>query len=226
MRYLRPFVLLSFAATLLVLTGAAPKNRIETAKKAPEGLSDPIAALLAKEGQAVVGSTGTLCEVWLLDSIKVKAGFSPTLAVKYPFQPGQLVGVLRVGKDGMFTDFRGQELSAGTYTLRYGQQPQDGNHIGTSELSDFLLAIPAKIDQKTDPLDPSFSLTAKSAKSAGSNHPAIFSLLPSEKDQKAPELIHDESKEFWILNLSTSGKAKEEAVKVPLRMVVIGRSEA
>ena len=46
----------------------------------------------------------------------------------------------------MFTDFRGQEIKKGVYTLRYGQQPEDGNHIGTSELADFLLAIPAGVD--------------------------------------------------------------------------------
>lgn len=226
MRHIRSIVLLSFAATVLVLTGAAPQNRIEPAKKAPEGLSAPIAELLASSGQAVVGSKGTICEIWLLESLKVKAGFKPTLAVKYPFQPGQLLGALKVGEGSGFTDFRGQELAAGTYTLRYGQQPQDGNHIGTSELSDFLLAIPAKLDQKTAPLDPFFALNAKSAKSAGSNHPAIFSLLPAEKDQKSPALQHDEDHEYWILNLSTTGKAKDEAVPVPLRVVVIGRSEA
>ena len=100
-----------------------------------------------------MGPKGTICDVSFVKSLAVRPGFKPELNVKYPFTSGQLIGVLRVSKKASFTDFRGQELKAGVYTLRYGQQPEDGNHIGTSEVYDFLLALPAKIDQDPKPLN-------------------------------------------------------------------------
>ena len=133
--------------------------------------------------------------------------------------------VIEIVKKSEFTDFRGQDVAAGVYTLRYGQQPVDGNHVGTSDLADFLLAIPAKLD--TDPalLKMSEAMHKLSAKTAGSNHPAIFSLLPPKADEKTPALTHDSSKHFWILSLTADGKAGDAAIKIPLRVVIVGVSE-
>ena len=40
-------------------------------------------------------------------------------------------------------DFRDQGIPAGTYILRYSQQPVDGAHVGTSTTRDFLALLPA-----------------------------------------------------------------------------------
>jgi len=208
-----------------VSASAADKHELTAVKKAPAGLAKPIAAKIDPNGYRIVGPKGTVCEVWLLKDLDIKANFKPTLAVKYPFTPGQLIGAIRVPEKTIHKDFRGQEIKPGVYTLRYGQQPEDGNHIGTSELADFLLAIPAKYDTDTKPITGFDPLSEKSAKSAGSTHPAIFSLLPAEKAPKTATLKHDEDTEFWILQIISSGKAAKKAVKVPLRVVAIGVSE-
>lgn len=202
----------------------AEMHQLTKADKIPDGLSKQIAAQLQDSGHQIAGPEGPVAEIWLAKSVPVKSGFAPTLNIKYPFTPGQLIGVLRVEEGAEFTDFRGQELSPGVYTLRYGQQPQDGNHIGTSELSDFLLAIPAKNDTDPKPITGFDQLSGASAKSAGSTHPAIFSLLPAEDEIKSPTLTHDEDREFWILNVVTAGKAGDKETKVPMRIVAIGRS--
>ena len=90
---------------------------------------------------------------------------------------GQLIGALRVPEGTTFTDFRGQEIKPGVYTLRYGQQPQDGNHIGTSELADFLLALPAEADTELKPIADADALSQKSAEAAGSTYSAPRSSL-------------------------------------------------
>ena len=134
------------------------------------------------------------------------------------------MGVLQVnGKDG-YTDFRGQELKAGVYTLRYGQQPEDGNHVGTSDLADFLLALPAKMDVDPKPIFGFDELSMRSAKSAGATHPAIFSMLPSEKPIKVASVTHDDDHDFWILNVQAAAKTKTKAAKVNLRFIAIGRT--
>ena len=112
------------------------------------------------------------------------------------------------------------------YTLRYGQQPEDGNHVGTSELADFLLALPAKVDQDPKPIFGFEDLSSKSAKSAGATHPAIFSMVPGgKKPIKTAAVTHDEDHGFWILNVPAPAKtkAKTKAV-VNLKFIAIGRS--
>ncbi len=204
---------------------AAEEGKLTTVEKAPAGLADKISAVLNPSGQQIAAGGATIGSVWLVKQLEAKADFKPSLSVKYPLAPGQLVGAIEVVKKSEFTDFRGQDVAAGVYTLRYGQQPVDGNHVGTSDLADFLLAIPAKLD--TDPalLKMSDAMHKLSAKASGSNHPAIFSLLPPKPDEKTPALTHDTGKHFWILSLTADGKAGDKAVKVPLRVVIVGVSE-
>ena len=212
--------------TLLVVSCvAAEEGKLTVVEKAPSGLADKVAAAMNPNGQQIAADGSTIGTVWLVKQLDAKADFKPSLSVKYPLTPGQLVGVIEIVKKSEFTDFRGQDVATGLYTLRYGQQPVDGNHVGTSDLADFLLAIPAKLD--TDPalLKMSEAMHKLSAKTAGSNHPAIFSLLPPKAEEKTPALTHDSSKHFWILSLTAVGKAGDAAVKVPLRVVLVGVSE-
>jgi hypothetical protein len=204
---------------------AAEDGQLSVVEKAPAGLADKVAAALNPSGHQVAAAGDTIGTVWLVKQVQAKADFKPTLSVKYPLTPGQLVGAIEVVKKSEFTDFRGQDVAAGVYTLRYGQQPVDGNHVGTSDLADFLLAIPAKLD--TDPalLKMPEAMHKLSAKTSGSNHPAIFSLLPPKPDEKTPALTHDTGKHFWILSLTANGKSGDAAVKVPLRVVIVGVSE-
>lgn len=214
--------LLLACASLLLVSPVAAESKLTAIDKTPEGVSEKIAGALANPGQQLVTDDGAVCTVWLAKEVAANADFKPSLNVKYPFPPGSFLGVIRVDQKTGFTDFRGQEIGAGVYTLRYARQPVDGNHIGTSELYDFLLAIPADADTDPAPAKSVDTLTGKSAQSTGSNHPGIFSLLPASADDKTPAAIHDESKEFWILAL----KAKIAGGKdIPLRLVVVGVSE-
>lgn len=221
---LRPVFLSCFLLALGSLSAMAAGPELAESKKKPDGLSKGIGAQLAATGHTIKGDDGLICEIWLAKDIEAKPGFKPTLSVKYPFMPGQLVGALQIGKVGQFTDFRGQELNSGVYTLRYAQQPVDGNHIGTSQLADFLLAVPAAEDTDPKPVTSGQILAQKSAKSAGTSHPAIFSLLPVEKPVEAATLAHEEDHDFWILSVNASTKQKDKTKTVPMRIVAIGRS--
>jgi hypothetical protein len=218
----RTWFFLAFAVSAAVLAGAAPVNKVEPIKEAPKGLSEKVAAIVGDQGTRVVGAKGPVAEIWFVKAAEVKAGFKPTLNVKYPFTPGELIGALRVPDGAKLSDFRGQQLDAGEYTLRYGQQPMDGNHVGTSELSDFILAVPAKDDTDPAPIKTPEQLHSKSAQASGSTHPAIFSLPPPKDAAETPALEHDAASDFWILNASLPAKA--DGKPVPLRLVVIGQS--
>lgn len=221
----RPMFLVLFAVCITVVAAAAEgEHKLKPVKQAAKGLSEKVTAELQESGFQVNGPKGEICTIWLAKSIAVKPNFKPQFTVKYPFQPGQLIGAISVPKGALFKDFRGQEIKAGSYTLRYGQQPEDGNHIGTSELADFLLALPGKADANPDPIKGFEALSEKSAAAAGSTHPAIFSLLPDGKAGDAA-LKHNADRDFWILNITAPGKAENKETKVPMRLVVVGESE-
>ena len=216
--------LLSVSLLLGASLAVADDHELESVDKAPKGLSPGIAKLLDPAGYQITGDDDPLVEMWLLKSLSVKPKFKPNFTQMYPFTPGQLVGAIRVAEDVEYADFRGQAIKAGVYTLRYGLQPMDGNHVGTSETYDFLLALPAKFDQKPDTIEGFEELSEHSAKAAGSTHPAIFSLLdPSEVKKK--KLEHDDFTEHWILSVIGKGKADDKDVDVKVRLVVVGQSE-
>jgi hypothetical protein len=206
---------------LITATACAADGKVAAVDKAPAGLSEKVAAALNPAGQQVSVDGAAVCTVWLAKDLPVKADFKPSLNIKYPFAPGQFLGVLEVQQKSGYTDFRGQDVAAGVYTLRYGQQPVDGNHVGTSDLYDFLLAIPAKADADPAPLKGLEDLFKRSATAAGANHPAIYSLLPAEEKAKAATLEHDEGKELWQLTIIGNAGGKP----LPLKVVVVGKSE-
>ncbi|MCA9269951.1 MAG: hypothetical protein KDA41_15830, partial [Planctomycetales bacterium] len=139
-----------------------------------DDVAPAIAAQLAPAGVAVMRSeTSTLCNIWLCKEWPVAAGFKPSAEVLYPFASGQLIGVLQLKRSS--GDFRDQDIGRGVYTLRYAQQPVDGNHVGTSKTRDFLLLVSAEEDRAAEPLDLE-KMIAASKEAAESSHPAMLAL--------------------------------------------------
>jgi len=222
-------LMIALACTFLVassLSAAKPSHTLKEVEGAPKGLSKKVTALLSPNGHQVTGPDGVVCVIWTVKEAPIKEKFKPSLSVAYPFQTGELLGAIQFPEGTYGLDFRGQEIPEGVYTLRYGQQPEDGNHLGTSEIRDFCLALPAKRDVDPKPLSDQMRLATVSADSAGTTHPAIFLMgAPPEKPEKAVKLIHDEDKDQWLLQLSLTGKAKGKSVPMTVRIVTVGMGE-
>ena len=112
-------------------------------------------------------------DIWLVQNLERTAdgpGWSNV-------DSGTLVGAVRVS--GEFKEIRGKAVKPGVYTLRYGLQPQNGDHLGISAFRDFLLLSPAAIDK--DPKVLGFDgAVALSKEVIGTAHPASLSLDPPE----------------------------------------------
>lgn len=180
-----------------------------------------IAEQLAGAGFKVMrGATRTVCEIWPVKQWTVKADFSPTISMLYPLQMGQLLGVIRFPRS--YEDFRGQTIESGVYTLRFALQPEDGNHVGTSDTRDFVLLLPAADD--TDPATLDYDkLISLSQKAAGTTHPAMMSLLAADGPEPPPAIDHDEDREYFSLrfsNKASGGKSDQ----LTLELVIIGRA--
>lgn len=224
------FCSVAIAALVLALTAttasaADASYKIAELKEAPPELSAEVTATLNKTGYRVEGSAGVICDLWLAKEVPLKPNFTPGLQVKYPFLPGQLIGAIRFPAKTEEGDFRGQMIPPGMYTLRYGLQPNDGNHLGTSDVRDFALACPPKTDTDPARVEKIKDLFKLSAKAAGTTHPAVFLLTPApEEPQPAPAVQFDEEKKQVIVTLKANGKDEDQVRVVPFSLVVVGKS--
>ncbi len=154
-----------------VFAGAAQVERIgsPTATALSEGLKQAV----EEKGYRIRLDTGWSAEFWFAKQLETSANNVP--GALYPeLANGEFVGVINLPK-GM-ADFRGQAIPAGVYTLRYQTLPQDGNHMGVAPNPDFLLAIPAGSDPNPEQRYLYKKLVALSAKTTGTNHPAVIAL--------------------------------------------------
>ena len=208
---------------LLLLTpnlARSAEYSVEELKEAPPAgeLSEEIGGLLAPSGWKVLqGEKRVVCEIWPAKTWTTKADFKPSDTVFEPLVSGSLVGVLRFTRKG--ADFRGQEIPTGVYTLRYANQPVDGNHVGTFATRDFLVMLPASADQSAKPIA-EMDLFKLSAQSAESNHPAIVPLVKPEDGDTDP-LKHHEEMDWWTLRLSGQNA---QGGKIVLQPIVVGKA--
>ena len=165
---LRHFCLLgAFVAVLDAQPKVSP-----LAEKPPADLAPAVASLLQPSGVKILAGGATL-DLWFVQTIAAN-GDGPGWS---NVESGTLVGAMRV--TGAFKEIRGKAVAPGVYTLRYGLQPQNGDHLGISTYRDFLVISPASIDK--DPKVLGFDgAVALSKVVIGTSHPAALSIDPPE----------------------------------------------
>jgi hypothetical protein len=139
--------------------------------KPPAELAAGVASRLAPAAEVTVGAA-TL-DIWLVHKLERSADGAGWANV----ESGTLVGAMRVSGD--FKEIRGKPVKPGVYTLRYGLQPQNGDHLGISTFRDFVLLSPAALDKDTKVLGFD-AVVALSKEVIGTAHPASLSLDPPE----------------------------------------------
>ena len=214
------------SAGLAASVALAADYRLEPVTEAAPGeeLAEAISEVMAPAGVRVKRGNRTVCEFWPCETWNIEADFQASAEVLYPFRPGQLIGALRFRRRG--SDFRDQRIDRGVYTLRYGQQPVDGNHEGTSPTRDFLMMVPAAEDDSIEDMAPK-RLEELSAEAAGSEHPALMALQRPQTaaDAALPALRHDEDRDWWILQISAPVKGDASRAQLPIEVVVVGVAE-
>ncbi|MGE3277279.1 MAG: hypothetical protein AB7O67_19365 [Vicinamibacterales bacterium] len=179
----RILVVLMLCAALAAPAVAQSLSAAPLAAPVPDSLAPDIAA---RFGDGTAGTPAVVTvgdgrlEVWWVTGIEpYAAGDASWVNV----DQGALVGAMRV--TGPFKDVRGRTVEPGVYTLRYGLQPQNGDHLGVSPYREFLLMSPAALD--ADPAALGYDAVTKlSARTIGTSHPAALSLDPPEQADGAP----------------------------------------
>jgi hypothetical protein len=162
-------------------------------------VSDPLLKAVNSPGYKVLDTDGTpIASVW--PAKEVKSAKKDVEGANYPqLDVAEFLGVIQFEQEAR--DFRGQTIPKGTYTLRYGLLPNDGNHMGVAPNRDFLLVLSPNSDS-----DPSATYTEKqlyraSEKAAGTPHPAVLSLVAGEGK---PGTVTTTSEGFLVLHFSVN----------------------
>ena len=214
----------SCAVALCSLIARAPAQEFKVApvdSAAPaDAISPEIAALLQPTGfKLIKGESRSVCEIWPCKEWPIAEGAKTGTEVITPLTPGQLIGVVRYPRKA--TDFRDQEIAAGVYTLRYGQQPIDGAHVGTSPTRDFLVVSPADKDKSPAVLDYK-ALIAVAKETSGTSHPAILSLQRPGDSQEPLAVREDSEKEWTIVRFTGKTNAGGVTKDLALEAVLVG----
>jgi len=205
---------------------AQESYKIEVIKEGPPAaLVGGIKEALGVQGYRVVDAQGkTYADFWLRKAVPATGKpAGPQGAVLFPvLAEGELFGALRFSADGH--DYRDQTIARGVYTLRYGLQPVNGDHLGVSTYRDYALLLPAAKDQALASL-PRKRLEEQSAESAGTNHPAILMLLSAPEGSKSePSMAHDQALEAWgaVVPLNLAVKGESTPAVLPIQLILVG----
>jgi len=170
---------------------------LEKSGAPPESIPATLKDQLQPTGVKIQVDGKVLGEFWMRKQLPTAEGSNSGLGIHFTAIPdGTFAGVVQFPEN--WKDYKGQSIPAGVYSLRYGIEPADGNHMGVSTYRDFLLLIPVAEDKDPAAKYKTEELVPMSAKAAGTNHPAVLALFPVWEEVTEPKLYKNDSDQ-WTL---------------------------
>ena len=192
----RVLALTALFLSVTALLFAAPAGKVE-----PIGaLTDSAASAALKKALEPIGYRVLLddgsewCKIWLAASVPASGKTDVEGALFPQLAESTLIGVISFAKPA--TDYRGQAVQPGLYTLRYELLPNDGNHLGVADNRDFALLVRAVDDPDPNANFDFKQLVALSRKATGSAHPGPINLVQPASDT-VPAVSND-GQEHWM----------------------------
>jgi hypothetical protein len=214
--YIRKFrsVLISclLAASLAAPTYAAGPSVTRTGALPAPGASDAVKKTVEDKGYRVVLDDGWTAEFWF--ALPLATATKDAAGALYPeLTNGQFVAVVSFPRGS--SDYRGQAIPIGVYTLRYQYLPQDATHMGVSPNPDFLLAIPLAADSDPSAELPFNKLVNLSAKTTGTAHPAVIAMAPPATPAEVAK--DDQGMVILTVAVPTNAQGKTEILGIVLK---------
>ena len=188
-------------------------EKVEPAPALPDSVPAAIRNAVEAKGYRVTSDGAAVADLWLRTT--VPAGPKKEGEVLYSeLASGTFVGVLSFPKAG--TDFRGQNIAAGYYTLRYELLPNDAYHMGVAPNRDFFLLVPVAADPGPSVQLKYDDLVKVSAKASGTQHPAVMEMMPASPIAQPTASANADG---YIV---FSAKLKTNSGELPFSLVVKG----
>ena len=182
-------------------------------------VAEAVRGALEEKGLRVSDGKGkVVCDIWFRKEVPTSKADIPGASFGQ-IAEGTLVGVINFPANT--SDFRGQGIKAGFYTLRYALILQDGNHLGVSAARDFFLICPAADDKDPNAAMKMEDMLKLSRAAAGAGHPSPwFFGMATSADKELPKVVKNEH-EHVILETRLTTKSGPIAIG----LIVIGRTE-
>jgi hypothetical protein len=181
-------------------------------------VAEAVRGAVESKGLRVVNDKGkTICDVWFSKEI-------PTIKNEVPgasfgqIPEGSFIGVINFPSNN--SDFRGQSIKAGFYTLRFALVMQDGNHLGVSPARDFFLLCPIGEDKDPNTQLKTEDLMKLSRNASGTGHPTAWFVGKATSDKDLPKVVKNDH-EHVILETRVTTKSGPLAIG----LIVIGQTE-
>jgi hypothetical protein len=214
----RAYFLSCFALFVYSVLALAQAKLEKAPAPSDTAVSASVRGAVEASGAKILRSDGSvLCEVWLLKALP-NASAATAKGTAYPeLSESTLVGVISFPNGA--SDFRGQAIKPGFYTMRYELLPEDGNHMGVAPTRDFVLLLPASADSDPGAKYDYAQMVKLSSQVSGTNHPAAFLLLAPESGEGRTFQNADGFQVYAGSMKAQNGKS------VPIALVVKGRAE-
>ncbi|MBI1323563.1 hypothetical protein GC170_10305 [bacterium] len=192
---------------------------------APEDFAAEVRSQLANDGWILSENDKPVLKIWLRKAIPGQSKpAGPKGNVLFPFlAEGELLGAVEVLAE--IGDYRDQPIAPGFYTFRYGLQPVNGDHLGTSPFRDYGCLVPSKIDLKPGALTKK-ALEKQSAEAAGTSHPAIMMFLAVEGEAESGTVVRDDANDRTSIVIPLNIEAEGASAPFRIQWIVAGRAAA
>ena len=215
-------VLGTLLAVLQVNASTAADLAVKTAdKEPPKELDASMRAKLQTKAVQLLEGEKPVYEFWFSAEIPLQSKPAATGKALDALKPATLLGAVAVSRDRR--DYRDDDLRAGVYTMRFALQPQDGNHLGTSEFNYFAILTPATIDNKLDGISDYKALVKASSKETSTDHPVILSLRPASSDPGDVPQLNVPVPDHKSVRVKVPAKAGDEKVSIAFEVVYEGK---
>lgn len=219
----KKFLLSVLAAAIFCSESIGADFALKVAEKpAPKEIDVSIQALLQPKAVQLLEGDKAVFEFWFVRELPLTAKPASAPKALDSVKQTTLFGVVSVARSAR--DYRDDELAAGTYTLRLGLQPQDGNHLGTAEFPYFAILIPAKIDKSPDGIKDYKPMVKASSKETSTDHPVILSLFPAGDGAGEPKLTQP-APDHKAVHVTLPAKAAGESSKISFNIVYEGKAK-
>lgn len=194
-------------------------------REPPEELKEDIRAKLDPKVYIISDDEGPLYQFWFVKELIME---------KIPAKPQEilsgvahvsLLGAAIVAGDERCIDFRDDVVDPGVVTMRMGDQPQDGNHMGTAPANTFAILTPADRDESVEGFPDHDTLVEMSLEGTIAEHPPILYVQYEKKALDSyPQLtVGGEAGQVWnILSLKLPAKVGDETIEIAFELVFDG----